>query len=85
MVILLRRHHAAGKSVSYLARYFSLSRQCVSGIVNGRTHPNVVDIGQPLEVYEPVSKKPRDTRPGPAPDGRDNTVLSPRYARLRKR
>ena len=66
--ILLRRHHAAGKGVSYLARYFGLSRQTVHNIVSFRTHKNVVDIGQPLEVYEPIKTKPRaKSTPAPAP------------------
>ena len=66
LVILLRRHHAAGKGVSYLARRFGLSRQTVSNIIRFKTHAKVVDIGEPLEVFEPVSTKPRVKRPGPA-------------------
>ena len=66
LVILLRRHHAAGKGVSYLARRFGLSRQTVSNIIRFKTHAKVVDIGEPLEVYEPVKTKPRVKRPGPA-------------------
>ena len=66
LVILLRRHHAAGKGVTYLARRFGLSRQTVNNIIRFKTHAKVVDIGEPLENFEPVSTKPRVKRPGPA-------------------
>ena len=72
--ILLRRHHAAGKGVSYLARHFGLSRQTVNNIIRFKTHAKVVDIGQPLEVFDTIKTKPR-AKSTPAPPAPDNTLL----------
>ena len=76
LAILLRRHHAAGKGVTYLAQYFGLSRQTVHNIIRFKTYKNVVDIGQPLEVYEPIKTKPR-AKSTPAPPAPNTLTPAP--------
>ena len=64
----IRRLRAAGYPIARLAEHFQLSRQTVSRIVNRKTFTQVVDIGEPLEVYEPIKTKPRaKSTPAPAP------------------
>ena len=70
----IRRHRAAGYPIARLAEHFGKSRQTVSRIVNRKTFTQVVDIGEPLEVYEPIKTKPR-AKSTPAPPAPDNTLL----------
>ena len=65
----IRRLRAAGYPIARLAEHFGVARQTVSRIVHYKTHANVVDIGEPLEVYEPIKTKPRAKSPAP-----DNTL-----------
>ena len=49
----IRRFHAKGYSITHIAEALGISRQAASDIVHYKTHPRVVDDGQPLRRLKP--------------------------------
>ena len=64
----IRRYRRHGYTITALAKRFHLSRQCVSDIVNVRTHQNVTD----NDAVPPLSSVPVNTpRPSRSVDVQD--------------
>ena len=62
LVRAIRRNYARGDTIAVLSAETSLSRSCVSGIVNGRTHQRVL-VDDSLGIAAEVNALPARALP----------------------